>query len=142
MLFFTIKCYDLFHLSLLLYLNMKEKPQWNADIGKYFRLRSVISLLVVMKHVVQEDGERGELWFSDFPDAEGRRELAKKGVFLKGVSCTPSACHAFCNIKLCKVFVQILVLIYWSNSDYRVTSKCVLENCKNFCFMISETKYF
>ena len=39
---------------------MKEEPQRNADIGKYFRLRSIINLLVVMKHVVQDDGERGE----------------------------------------------------------------------------------
>ena len=91
-----------------------------------------------------EGGEGGALilWFSWCRGEGGGGALQKKGVFLKGVSCTSSACHAFCNIKLCKIFAQILVQIYWSNSDYRVTSKSVLENCKNFCFMISETKYF
>ena len=145
MLFFTIKCYDLFHLSYYIIIIFKHERKTTMKCRYWEVLQVKEWYQPPCRHETCCAGGWGEGGSSNsliFLMLRGGRSLQKRGVFLKGVSCTPSACYAFCNIKLCKVFVQILIQIYWPNSDYRVTSKCVLENWKNFCFMISETKYF
>ena len=51
---------------------MKEEPQQNAEIGKHFKSRSIVSLFAIMGQIAEGDWGVG----SDFPDY---RRASKKG---------------------------------------------------------------